>query len=141
MTTPVLSQEYAITITLQPKLFKQSIEKQYDMLENEIRQKIETDNIYLTLVVELTKSYNIHAHGFIKVINKNAVRFIYDSFRNNPVIGYIYVKPVDDHGKWLDYITKNLKMTKDTLNCRIPIICDELDLIGDDALFAVYRNQ
>jgi len=133
------SQEYAITVTLLPKLFKQSIEKQYEMLETEIQNMLEHRSIHLTLVVELTKSYNIHAHGFIRVSQqKNAVRYIYDIFRNSPVTGHIYVKPVDDHPKWLEYICKSLKETKESMYCKPPIICDELDLIPQDALFAVY---
>jgi len=112
-----------------------SIEQQFDLLESEIKGICNDDKILMVMIAELTKSFNIHAHGYIKVRVKNAQRFIHDLFRGNKIIGYICLKPVDDHQKWLDYIIKDIQKTTGTLYCRIPIIVDELSYIPDDILF------
>lgn len=126
------SQNYAITVTLQPKLFKQSIEQQYDALQEDIKEIKGDSNIMISLVVELTKSYNIHAHGFICARSKIAKRYIHDKFRKRISTGFIYLKPIDNHDVWLKYVTKNIEETRSTIYCRPPVLVDELEVIPSE---------
>lgn len=131
------TQDYALTVTLQPKYHKLAVEEQYDLLNNRINDILKQNRfVKITLIVELTKSFNIHGHGFIKIkLSRTSLRQMYDIFRNDKIIGYVYLKPIDDHVKWLDYTTKDIKQTM--INClsRDPIIIDQFDYIKKDQLF------
>lgn len=137
------TQDYALTVTLQPKYHKLSVEEQYDLLNNQINIITKRyPNVFLTLVVELTKSFNIHAHGFIKSpLEKTALRKMYDIFRNDVIIGYIYIKPIDDHSKWLEYICKDIDKTRESMYCRLPVIIDQFDYLPSDLYYKAIKTD
>jgi len=137
------SQDYAITITLKPFLYKESLESQYDKLWEEVDKMYKFSACWQqTIVVEVTKSFNIHAHGFIKVRNsRNALRTIYDFFRKNASIGFVYVKPVECHNTWLEYVLKDIKKTYDTLYCRRPIMIDQFDYITEIIYYELFDKS
>jgi len=120
----------AITLTLKPIHFKLRLDAQYNMLRSalhDLQHKAE-----FSLICELTKSYNIHLHGFARIKKPNqwsVSRQLHELFRNHPVIGFICVKPLDDSGKWLDYCVKNREQTK--LEDVHFVLCDDLEYFQD----------
>lgn len=128
------SQCYALTLTLKPHNYRFTIEEQYEKLNIEIKK---LDKCKLTIVAEITKTYNIHAHGFIKLNSniKDNKKYIYDTFRKSKVIGFLYIKDVDDHVKWLSYILKEYHQTRNILHCKDPTLIDQLNYIPLDILF------
>lgn len=130
---PTFSQHYACTITLQPKTRKLSAEDQYEKYAHEVvlydLQKI-FPRCKLTLVAELTKSYDLHFHGIIqfdrRYIRKNQCieRMFRDRLRLHPIIGFVMLKVITDHNIWLDYITKSQDDFKQDLLLN-PVIVDD----------------
>jgi hypothetical protein len=125
---------YCITLTLRPVFYKKSLEEQYDMLYEELRNIIKKENdIRVTMIVECTKSYNIHAHGLIQLDdlkpNRVTKRKIHDLFRSSKIIGFIYLKIMEDLLSWMIYICKDINETRLILRCRFPILFDHLDQI------------
>lgn len=135
------SQCYALTLTLKPNYYRYTLEEQYEYLNNEIKLRLQ-NNILISLIAEITTSYNIHAHGIIKISSniKNAKKYVYDCVRQSKIIGHIYVKDIDNYDKWLLYIIKEIKKTKETLNCKDPLIIDQCDVIPIEIYFAMYQT-
>lgn len=162
---PRFTQDYAITITLDPRIREFSTTHQHDIMryniENVIKKRIveavmsyldvkpsTLPPIYLTLVAELTKSFDVHYHGIISfplvykirdpaIFLRNVFR---ERYKGNPAkmeskdfIGFICLKPIDDWTKWTDYITKDIISYKERLN-RGSIICDDYELFEADDL-------
>lgn len=111
-----LTQCYALTVTLQPKARLDSAKQQYEtfapLVEQQLRAKF--PNCKLTLVAELTKSFDIHFHGIIQFdllcLGKvqNIPRYFRDMFRRHNKIGFVLLKVMTDEKVWLDYIGKAL---------------------------------
>lgn len=114
---------YALTITLKPKMYNHQAEEQYDIAKPVIY------NMNLgeaTVICELTKAYNVHFHCLIEV-NETATfkgpkgklisfeRYVCDKFRNNPVIGFVYVKKCTDKSGWITYMLKDIEQTKQNI--------------------------
>lgn len=122
-----VSVEYAITITLKPKLYDHDAVNQYDLTYIEVYKKCKSMCNKLTLVAETTKAYNIHYHGIITFTlkpNVNLMRMFTDAFRRDKLFGYVNIKPIDNDEKWKEYIRKTLKEFRVDLN-RPPVLCDD----------------
>jgi len=136
----LLSQQYAFTVTLNPRLYNENSEIQYDNTSVRLLQKLSLISNNVTLVAELTKSCNIHYHGIIdfKIYNKEAslMRKFYDHFRcrhkNKHVcdcdFGFVHMKPIDNYPIWKDYITKSLTETRKAIN-RPPVLHDDFNML------------
>lgn len=140
------TQEYAVTVTLLPKVRKYTAVEQYDKYASEVVAFItQTFPLSkLTLVCELTKSFDIHFHGSIRFsLNaiknvKNICRFFTDKFRKHAFIGYVCIKVVDNEPVWRQYISKTLKEFSDDVGRR-PILRDDL-IKYEIGMFEVYFN-
>lgn len=113
------TQEYAFTITLQPKLHKHSIRHQLDCTAYSILPLF--PHCLITIVVELTKQYNVHYHGIIQFYKpllkgKTPLSYWYNKLRNHATIGFTCLKVIDDIENWKKYITKDIITTKEELN-------------------------
>lgn len=125
------SNEYAVTITLKPSMYHMTAVMQRNAIQGIINSF--TAAVKMSVICELTKSFNIHLHGTIKV-NRDALNKsvkgkspehqIHDLFRNIKDIGFVCVKPIDDYPHWQQYCLKNYKLTKDELN-ENPVIRDD----------------
>lgn len=113
--------DYALTVTLKPKqLFKMDANKQLACTKDLLVNRLEEIGIYCkSIVVELTKAYNIHYHG-VFCVKKNVIKnlhivemgkYVCDKFRNNPLFGFIDVKQCTDVKKWIEYMMKDIKRT------------------------------
>lgn len=125
-----LTTSFAITLTLKPHVRKLTAEVQYDKYVSHILKQFEEKFTHLslvTLVCELTKSYDLHFHGTIKFSTKilgkykNIARFFADAFRQDKIIGYVLLKPITDERVWHAYLGKTLKEFNEDI-CREPII-------------------
>lgn len=136
-----LSWELALTVTLKPKMFSKEPEKQYDETATPLLLKLADKMEELLIIAECTKSMNVHYHLMCRMKLKEgqyATKELHKLFRNDIMFGFINVKPVTDIPGWLEYIKKDLDITKGMLNRR-PIVIDTVDHLKD--LHAEYANQ
>jgi len=123
------SAEFAITLTLRPSMYHMSAIMQRNALQGIINS---LENCKISLIVELTQSFNIHGHGTIKVPmkgHKSAEHLCVDVFRNLKEVGYICVKQIEDYEGWQEYCLKDYTRTKQELN-ENPIIRDDNDFMS-----------
>jgi len=126
------SVDYSFTITLQPRLFVKTIEDQYDITFVEVCRKLNSLISTHTIIAEITPTnYNIHYHGIIKFHrpSKSHMKDFKDVFRGSKMFGFTQIRQIEDFGGWVEYIMKDLYITKDILN-RPPIIVDEYDILN-----------
>lgn len=134
--------KYSFTVTLKPIMYKKVATDQYDATSQEVLTKLlglsymSPDGKFdLTLVSELTKNYNIHYHGIIKMPLRNSkihcMKRFTDEFRNSKQLGFVNIKQIDDEPGWIDYISKDLHSTKIHVG-RPPVIFDGLESIKDE---------
>lgn len=126
------SQQYAITLTLHPKVRKMIAELQYEAYAHQTVGEIQKffPNCKTTLFVELTKTFDIHFHGKISFdmrtlrSNQNVPRMFRDVFRDHKYIGFVLLKPITDQSVWDEYITKSSNdFEKDT--GKFPMLINE----------------
>jgi len=125
---PYNSVKYAFTVTLQPQLYKSSIQDQYDNTYLELSKRLKCLASTVALIAECTPNKNIHYHGMIQfhVKTKDHILDFVDLFRKSKIFGYKNIKQIEDESGWLEYITKDVLHTRSILN-RPPIILNEFD--------------
>jgi hypothetical protein len=125
-----MSVAYAYTVTLQLKLYKDPPEEQYDTTYSKLRDLLRSMTNYYVIVAEVTKSYNIHYHGFIWFGNTvhNCMKKFHDKFRKDTMFGFVNIKQCDNDEKWLYYIMKDLKNFYEEIGRR-PIVDDTMEKI------------
>lgn len=131
-----VSQKYAFTVTLKPKLYDHNAEDQYDKTSTVLEQSLAKVGHHFTCVTELTKSANIHYHGVIdfEMNHPNFIKKFHDHFRcrcSNKykckcLFGYVNIKVLEKEDGWKDYISKELKVTYDSISRR-PIVRDDFN--------------
>lgn len=126
------TQQYAITLTLHPKVRKMNAEEQYEEYAHQCVSELKRlfSNCKLTLICEMTKTFDIHFHGVISFdmatlrSNQNVPKMFRDSFRNHKYIGFVLLKVIDNQSVWNEYIMKSLKdFEKDT--GKFPLLINE----------------
>lgn len=122
----IRTQEYALTMTLKPSLFKLPLQEQIERSMVDIYKFME----YLTaeglLIAEITKNANIHYHGILtfNVRSKYSTYIEYhikDLLRTSTKVGFICIKPVTEETKWKQYILKDISATSALINMN-PIV-------------------
>ena len=75
-----LSVKYFMTVTLLPKAFKLTPEEQYDEYVGKLMNRLLGLSSRLFVVVELTRSYNLHFHLIVQFTkkSKNHIRDVYN---------------------------------------------------------------
>jgi len=138
--TPIKwSQQYACTLTLHPKVRKYTAEEQYEMFAHQLVNVLQTKfpNIKLTLVCELTKTYDIHFHGIISFDlsslrkNQNLARMFRDTFRGHPYIGFVLLKQITEDVVWNEYILKSTADFETDIN-KYPVLIDNHKIYHKD---------
>lgn len=123
------SVDYALTVTLNPKLFRYDPPLQYRETHQALYQLLNTITDKFMMIPELTpQNQNVHYHGIIKIPlegNKPSNYYIRNLFRQTKLYGHICIKQIDDYDKWVEYIFKDL-----------PVTCQLLDLI-----YEPYKEQ
>lgn len=127
------SVKYSFTITLKPNLFQYKAEEQYDKSYLTLVKHLMTLSKKFSVVAELTKNYNIHYHGIITFTlhekqKSNFMKKFTDSFRKNTCFGFVNIKQITDEQGWINYITKDLKITRESI-CRPPVLIDSFNII------------
>lgn len=113
---------YFVTITMNPRWFKQTPEDQYDILKNELTRELKYIKEHKTLVFELTKAFNIHAHGMFYLRRR---RELHDLFRGNKVVGFIKVEQPNNYELCMNYIFKNVIDFYKDISLKHPVIWNE----------------
>lgn len=108
----------ALTVTLQPKLFKHDPPMQYRETISALELLLKQYECKYVIVPELTpKNMNVHYHCLVKMpltghVNKKGVIYsIRNMFRNTKYFGYIDVKKTEDTSGWINYMMKEIKST------------------------------
>lgn len=129
MASKGLSQRYSFTVTLKPVLFRVPAESQYDKTTESLCDMLRDVSHTYTLVAELTKNMNIHYHGVIifHMGPKNLIKKFVDAFRAHAKFGFVCIKVITDEPGWIDYISKELKNTYESIGRR-PIVYDGVGL-------------
>lgn len=134
--------KYAFTLTLKPSMYKYTSEEQYDRTYLLAYKHVKSRCVYVTMIAEHTKAYNIHYHGIITFVMSKSCpkkKFV-DSFRNHPFIGFVNIKQMENDQGWLDYIKKDLKATREMIN-RPPIIADDFTVLTDPLMMDLDHMQ
>lgn len=139
------SVDYSFSMTLKPKLYCLDATEQYDKIYDYVTQKLKSFG-KVSCIVECTKSYNIHLHGIVTFDMKPAKciklfqKLFIDSFRDDKCIGFIVIKQITDFAGWLEYISKDLEVTKDLIH-RPPILIDQYELFTEVKYLSMYHQQ
>lgn len=120
------SKDFAVTITLKPKLYGYEPMDQYKRSIEYVKAAFPEPEFRTTLVWELTpQAKNIHYHGFISVRLKESsqgkpidlVLKLQNRLRPyNHVLGLSTFKEVTDYEIWKDYISKDIRQNYDTFS-------------------------
>lgn len=121
-------QLYAITVTMNPKVFVNDINTQKKLLQQAIGNL--TNIIKISLICELTKSFNVHAHGVIQIQMDNTTtrspkQRIANLFRMLSNVGFVAIKDLDNDVGWRDYCQKSYDDNLLEFEYDDPIIFDQ----------------
>lgn len=132
----------AFTLTCRPKLFRHTIDAQYQFVKDEIQLISKLHNLKFSLYTELTKSCNIHAHGIVKgnrPIRGTFKQYVHNAFRTTVSIGFIYLKDIDDIEKWYEYTIKDRVETLKDLTTRPIVMIDDCQFYSDIKLYLNHK--
>lgn len=110
-----VTQRYAFTVTLKPRMFNHPAELQYDKTQEVLSLFLTTLGHEVSMCAELTKGMNIHYHGTITFKCDGTIlpeKMFIDSFRKSNMFGFVCIKPITDEPKWMEYISKDLDKTR-----------------------------
>lgn len=110
-----VTQRYAFTVTLKPRLFNFKAEEQYDRTQESLSLMLTRLGYEVSMCAELTKGMNIHYHGTINFKCEPSVlpdKLFVDAFRKSNVFGFVCIKQITDEQKWMEYISKDLDKTR-----------------------------
>lgn len=126
---------FFFTVTLKPIMYKVDIDKQYDETANELEVYLKSISEKLTIVAEITKSFNVHYHGIMKG-NTTKRQFI-NAFRNDKKFGFVQCTMLVHWEKCCQYISKEVAHTTQEIGRRA-ILRDDFDIfdIGTRMLYA-----
>lgn len=113
-----VTQRYAFTVTLKPRMFNHTAEQQYDKTQEQLSLLLKAIGYEVSMCAELTKGMNIHYHGTINFKCEPTVlpdKLFIDSFRRSNIFGFINIKPINDEPKWMEYISKDLEVTRNAI--------------------------
>lgn len=118
----VPSIEYALTVTLNPKLYRFKPSEQYRLTQLGLDQMFEKTEWKISIIPEVTQNYNIHYHCIVSAYNikkykKGVVYSIHNKFRKmKHLYGYIYLKPITEFHIWQEYMVKDIEKTKQIID-------------------------
>lgn len=115
---------YTFTITLKPTLYRFEPEEQYDRTISHLIVTLKLLSNNFSLVAELTQNMNIHFHGIIELHHKKKW---YTTFRQSDIFGFTSCREVTNMQGWVDYISKELAITKTNM-ARQPILHDDYNI-------------
>lgn len=121
--------DYAITITLRPKIYSKPYEDQFTETATNINRLF--PSCRLTLIAELTQTENIHYHGVISIplsVGPSPTKYFFDQLRKLSAIGKSECKQLMHWDTWKEYLNKDIKKNID-LNYFYPIVRDDYDLV------------
>lgn len=131
----IQSFNYAFTITLVRRLYDLKPEEQYDLVVADLMYDIVDISTKRTVILECTKSFNIHFHGVMKIPITDHVRCVkkfYDKWRKHRFVGYTNIKQMEDYG-WIEYIKKDIAKTHRAIDRR-PILWDDFNYFTTDEI-------
>lgn len=106
--------KYALTITLNPKLYNKIPDDQHIYMSQVIDQ---LRDYKITMIAELTQQQNVHAHGTIEIEGNKDLKQFWNIIRSTPHCGkQVYLKQITDESGWIEYIKKDYTKTKDIIN-------------------------
>lgn len=109
--------EYFLTLTLKPFLYKESVKRQLEITEDQIKDFLKHMDASGVMVFETTKSANVHYHALLtfnvpEFISKRLIYYVQDYFRKSKVIGFVDCQQVIDYKKVLFYLFYDYEETE-----------------------------
>lgn len=104
------SSDLAFTITLKPSEYVNTYQDQYKGTAYVLTSIFDTNGCKYTMTAELTKSYNIHYHGIMKIPkdrSKDSIDWFFNRLRKLKFIGRSECEQVVNYNKWTTYIMKD----------------------------------
>lgn len=152
------SQQYSLTLTLKPYLYKETAINQLLQSQDSIITVLKNPSLNCDglVVAELTKQFNIHYHGYIYFNTKLKYpqEHLAHLIKQLKPIGRFEIEPVSNQLIWEKYCIKELYKTADILSIKTPIIFNQrdktktydffdvnTDLITHDSLKHIYLEQ
>lgn len=140
-----LSVKYAFTLTLQPKLYKYKPEEQYDLTYMHVTTLLKALISTVDVIAELTVNCNLHYHGVIQFKSfkksQNLELLFRNTFRADKYIGFVNIRQLTDEEGWLEYITKDISHTRNSIN-RPPVLLNEFeDIRAPEPLEFMYCHE
>lgn len=114
----VLSQHYAVTLTLRPFMNTLRLKRQFMRSWDFILARLHDSGVIVEdMRAELTANYNIHYHGIVRFklpVKTTPVRKWYDIWRKinkTSPVGFTKIDIITDYHGWYEYITKDHSKT------------------------------
>lgn len=128
--------DLAFTITLKPVEYRKTYEDQYSGTAYLLTSIFNAGGCKYTMVAELTKQYNIHYHGIMKIPKdraKDPIKWFFDRLRLLQFTGRCECEQVKNYDKWTTYIIKDIQrdidirtVIKDDYNiCKLSLLKSE----------------
>lgn len=124
------SQQYAVTITLNPTLFNLATQFQRNEIQGALNTIVENKCAQFSLICEMTRSFNVHLHGVMRVpITKSKKSMLHqcqEVFRNVKDAGYVCIKPITEYKHWIFYCIKDYDKTFNELEGQSPVVINNM---------------
>lgn len=108
--------DLAFTITLKPSEYRHTYEDQYKGTAYLLKSIFDSAGCKYSMVAELTKQYNVHYHGIMKVPlerGRDSCKWFFDRLRKLSCIGRSECEQVMNYDKWTVYLAKDIKRDLD----------------------------
>jgi len=118
--------KYAITLTLRPMMYRYTATEQFIKTGHQLREFLKSYNA--SVVAELTGENNVHYHGIIELSDLIHRDKFLNGFRGSLIWGRKDCTQLMDEQKWITYLQKDIKHTKEITKL-YPILCDDFQLL------------
>lgn len=122
------STDLAFTITLKPTEYRHTYQEQYKGTAHILTSIFDSNGCKYSMVAELTKQYNIHYHGIMKVPlerGRDSCAWFFDRLRKLTCFGRSECEQVMNYDKWTKYIAKDIKRDLDI----VTVIKDDYNIL------------
>lgn len=120
---------YELTLTLRPRLYKESTRGQFELTHHIVRSILySVCSSKATIVAELTGENNIHYHCLIELRDLNQRAVLLNKFRSyDHIFGKKTCQAVQYYESYIQYLVKDHSITREVLG-RCPIVVDDYEV-------------
>lgn len=118
-----------LTVTLKPFMYAKTLDEQIKCTKRRMIDALR--GFKKSVVIELTKEYNIHYHCILveKKISSNPFLRLTDRFRKEKWAGRKSIRGVQYYDSYVKYMNKDIKNTNKCISSSA-IVIDDFDILG-----------